>query len=460
MTRSSRPVECGVGPLFYCRGMTGSTTSAQRPGHGAPHRASVPWPVLRTWLLYLPLVVLSSTLAIATWDVRRQGDPSSEISDLAALLWFAGIAVAVTLAWRRRRPLEVAVITAVATLALPLDPVAALIAFGSLAARRLDRAVAGAGGLTFVAVLVSTWRDGRGRSPDSSVWQMLLSSPGETGPLAPLSLWLVLAISLALWAVSFGIAMLIRDRGRSRSSEAEDTAHRLVVAGLNDELARQAERERLAQEVHDALGHRLSLLSLHAGALQLRAGEDPALRESAELVRWGAEQAMRDLRALLAMLRQPTGPDLADAVPGLRDIALLIDETSRTGTTLISTVQLESLEDLDDLTSRSAFRIAQELLTNARRHAPGIGVRFLLRATAATGVAIEAANHLPPDAPAQIEAGSGLIGITTRVEQLGGQWRHWIDDQRVFRVAIHLPWVFPADTAADEPTVWTPEGAR
>jgi signal transduction histidine kinase len=398
--------------------------------------------MLRTWLLYLPLVVTSSALAASTWDSRRQGHGFIEaISGAGILVWLVGVALGVALGWRRRHPEVVTALAAVVTVLVPLDPVAVLIAFGSLTVRRLDRVVAGAGALTFVAVLVSTWRDGRGLSIESSFWQMVLSSSAEPGRLEPLSAWAVVAISLALTAIPFGVAMLIRDHARTRTTQAEGHAHRELVAGLNDELARQAERERLAQEVHDALGHRLSLLALHAGALQMRAGDDPAMRESADLVRWGAEQAMTDLRSLLTMLRQPGGPDVADSVPGLHDLALLIDEASRTGTTLISTVQLESLDDLDGLTSRSAFRIAQELLTNARRHAPRIGVRFLVRATPVTGVTIEAANHLPAGAAAEVEPGTGLTGIRTRVEQLGGRWRCWVDDRRVFRVAIHLPWV-------------------
>ena len=420
--------------------MTTSTSAAARDG--SRWRAILLGPTLRTWVLYVPLVLLSSTMAASTWDSRRFGHEQIETaSGLALLVLLAGLALGPSLALRRRYPEGVAIVTAAVTLLLPLDPVAALIAFGSLAVRRLDRVVAAIAGLTFVSVLVSTWRDAQGLSDSASFWRMIISGGAQVTASEPLSNWIVLAISLALTATSFGIAMLVRDLQRTRTVQAEDQVQRQVVAGLNDELARQAERERLAQEVHDALGHRLSLLSLHAGALQIRAGEDPALRESADLVRWGAEQAMTDLRSLLTMLRQPGTPDVADSIPSLRDMALLIDETSRTGVTLVSTVQLESIDDLDDLTSRTAFRIVQELLTNARRHAPGLGVRILVRATPAGGVEIEAANHLVAGAGPDVTPGSGLSGIATRVEQLGGQWRCWVDKQRVFRAAAHLPWV-------------------
>ena len=426
-----------VGPIAYIRGMTPASTQAHSAAPASRWRERLSGPVLRTWLVYVPLTVLSSVMAAGTWDSRQNDHtPIETASTLSMLLWLTGVLLGVSLAWRRRYPVGVAVFTAAVTLLLPLDPVAALIAFASLSARRLDRVVGAVVSLTALATVVSTWRDSRGVSEHSSFWRMVLSPEGSE----PLSVWAVLAVSAALLAVAFGIAMLVRDQLRSRTHQEEDRAHRQVVAGLNDVLARQAERERLAQEVHDALGHRLSLLSLHAGAVQVRA-TDPALQESAGLLRTGAEQAMTDLRALLTMLRRPGAPDVADSIPGVHDLALLIDETSRTGITLVSTVQLESIEELEDLTSRSAFRIAQEMLTNARRHAPGIGVRFLVRATPEAGVIIEAANHLPHDADPLVVAGSGLNGIRTRVEQLGGDFRQWVDERRVFRVAVRLPWV-------------------
>ncbi|MDO5504396.1 MAG: histidine kinase [Actinomycetia bacterium] len=416
-------------------------------------------PNTRMWVLYLPIAMVSSVLAIAMWENRAHpGREAGTATGAGVLLALAALVLAISLAWRRRFPVEVAVIAALVTLVLPLDPVVALIAFASLAVRRLDRVVGAVAALTFAAVLLSIWRDGRGTTKESSFWQIILAPVGQDVGLEPLSLLSTLVISLAHLGAAFALAMLVRDRLRARDTEEAGREHAQVVQGLSDELARQSERERLAQEVHDALGHRLSLLSLHAGALQLRAGDDPALHESASLVRWGAEQAMTDLRALLSMLRQPGSPDLAAAVPSLRDLALLIEENSQTGTTLISTVQMDSIEGLDELTSRSAFRVAQELLTNARRHAPGIGVRFLVRASPGTGIEIESANYLPPQAATEVRAGTGLTGLTTRVDQLGGQWRWWVDEQRVFRMAVHLPWVWRSiDEPAAAPT-WPARG--
>ncbi|MCE1180402.1 MAG: histidine kinase [Micrococcales bacterium] len=403
----------------------------------------------RTWLLYFPICFVTSVLAISTWDVRGGATPNAPASGPALLLWLLGLITAASLVCRRRFPEMVSIATSLVALLLPLDPVPALIAFGSATVRRLDQVTAALAALLFAATTASTWRDSRGTSTAASFWQMLRAEEGATG-LEPLALWVVLAISSALVAITFGVAMLIRDRAQASDRRESDAAQQVVVDSLSDEVARQAERERIAREVHDALGHRLSMLSLHAGALEMTAGDDQRLAQSAALVRANAQQSMADLRHLLATLQTPEAPDVATAVPTLRDVAALVDETLATGVTVVSTIQLESVERLDLQTSRSAYRLTQELLTNARKHAPGLGVRVLVRATPGTGVDIELANRVPAGGGATVRPGRGLTGAQTRVEQLAGEWRCWVDDDGVFRAAAHLPWVWSEAGAATD----------
>ncbi|KGN30509.1 hypothetical protein N802_06750 [Knoellia sinensis KCTC 19936] len=406
----------------------------------------------RTWFLYLPICLISTSLAVNSFEGRQPGYVAGgTMSDLGAIAFFIGIGAAVALRWRRRFPEIVVLATSAVALVLPLDPVPALIAFGSLLVRRLDRVALGLGALVTVATFSSTWRDSRGTSMDTSFWQFLRTQD-PSARFEPLSVWVVLLITAVLVCIAVGVAVLIRSRGSLAEAQSVVQEQRAVVDHLSDEVGRQAERERLAQEVHDALGHRLSLLSLHAGALEVNAGEDSRVAESAALVRANAQQSMADLRSLLAMLRQPDAPDVAAAVPTLRDVPALIDETVATGVTIVSVVQLEGLARLDETTSRSAFRITQELLTNARRHAPGIGVRVEVRASPEMGVQIEVANHLPPHAPVAFDPGSGLAGIRHRVLALGGEFRCVVDDRRVFRVASRMPWVWAADIGA----AWAP----
>ena len=405
---------------------------------------------LRTWALYVPVCVVSSTLAVASWDARR-----GAATDGASIgIWLLGILAAAGLAYRRRFPVAVVLGTSAVAIAVPLDPMAALIAFGSLTVRRLDRVTAALGGLVLAATTLATWRDSRGTTSASSFWQMLRASPsveGTSREFEPLTVTTVLIISGVLIALTFGGAMLLRDRSLSQARRDSEAAQQVVVDTLSTQLARQAERERIAREVHDALGHRLSLLSLHAGALELAAADNPRAAESAALVRANAQQSMADLRHLLATLQSPDAPDVAAAVPSLRDVTALVDESAATGVTLVSTIHLESVDRLDAQTSRSAYRLTQELLTNARKHAPGIGVRVIVRATPAEGVVVEVANHVPEHGSATIRPGRGLTGARTRVEQLGGDWGCWIDESRVFRAAAHLPWVWSADAAPTAP---------
>src|SRR5690606_24657871 len=161
-------------------------------------------------------------------------------------------------------------------------------------------------------------------------------------------------------------------------------------------------RERIGREVHDVLGHRLSLLNLHAGALESHAPPDGPLGESARLVRESAARAMEDLRSLLDMLNDPL-----EAGPAEPDLSLV---------------------DLP------------EMITNARRHAPGRPTRREVHGGPSRGMYIDARNpYGPPAAPGQ--GGQGLRGIAERVELLGGTLRYGLDEGgRTFRVTVELPW--------------------
>lgn len=442
-----------VGAGLYLDDMTATPLSRPSRPYGVERLLGIlRRPQVRTWLLYLPICTISSSLAVSAWETQRGGyDANGVMSGAAVLLFLIAMTAAVGLAWRRRFPELVALATGVLTLVLPIDPVAALIAFGSLMVRRLDRMTVALGGLLTVATFVTTWRDSRGTSINASFWQFFRSNDAAA-QFAPLAWWVVALITVMLVGLVVGLALLIRSRSSLSEAQLVVREQRAVVDTLSDEVARQSDRERIAQEVHDALGHRLSLLSLHAGALEVTAGDNIRTAESAALVRANAQQSMADLRSLLAMLRQPDSPDAAAAVPTLREVPALIDETIATGVNLVSVVQVDGLARLDETTSRSAFRITQELLTNARRHAPGIGVRVQVRVAPESGVEVEVANHLPPEAAMEFRPGSGLGGIRHRVLTLGGEFRCFVDDRRVFRVAVRMPWVWAAEI---EPT-WTP----
>jgi signal transduction histidine kinase len=218
--------------------------------------------------------------------------------------------------------------------------------------------------------------------------------------------------------------------------------------------ARRAERERIAREMHDVLAHRVSLLSVHAGALEYRtAGEAPPtldeVRAAAAVIRHNAHLAVEELRQVLVVLRDTaatgTAPEeVPDAPPErpqplLRDVPQLVDEARDAGQRVSAQLDLEPLADLPDNVQRTVYRTVQEGLTNARKHAAGAIVTVDV-GPADGQVRVEVANVLPVGVTAsEIPGiGAGLIGLAERVRLDGGRFEHGVHDGE-FRLAAYLP---------------------
>ena len=436
-------------PVLASRATTTSSGSARGGGFGAPavsaRLSTSGW--LGAMAVFLACL-MSATLACAygsTRDGQVAADGTGELDSLYVLWWLVGLGLAVAMMWRRRWPLHIGVVAGVVPILLPLDPLPALICLGTGVVHLRGRHVHALGALVTVATLVSLERDMSGATAEESFWRTVIDP--VDGPPRVLPWWVPVVVAVALVAATSGIALLRRSWSALNLSRVRGEVDRRALASLNAEVARQGERERLAREVHDALGHRLSLLSLHAGALEVATeGSDPRIRQSAQVVRDGAQQAMQDLRGLLEMLRRPDTPDVSAPEPTLSDVPALVDESVAAGMGVVSTVNLDSTASLDPTVNRSGYRITQELLTNARRHAPGIPVRVLVHAGPSSGVVIEVANYLsevgdgagPP--PGAVVPGNGLTGISERAAQHGGEAYSWIDELGVFRVAVRLPW--------------------
>jgi signal transduction histidine kinase len=191
--------------------------------------------------------------------------------------------------------------------------------------------------------------------------------------------------------------------------------------------------------VHDTVAHHISVISLQASALEVQrgAGEDQ-VRAAAQQVRSSAQQAIAEMRGLISTLRD--GDDAL--VPGatLDDLAGLLDGARRQGRWVTSTVFVSDGAQASTALTRATFRIVQEALTNALKHAPGRPVEVSVRASAATGVAIRVANPLAPGArPLVPGTGSGLIGVRERAARLGGTVAVRVDGGWHVLEA-HLPW--------------------
>jgi signal transduction histidine kinase len=229
--------------------------------------------------------------------------------------------------------------------------------------------------------------------------------------------------------------LLVRSlRDRARQAEEEQR--------LRVEEARHLERERLAREMHDVLAHRISLLAVHAGALEFRQDAPAEETRAAGVIRQCAYEAMEDLREVIGVLRE--GADASDPQrpqPTLTDLPALIEESLRTGTPVTLDNRIGDLSSVPARIGRHAYRIVQEGLTNARKHAPGAGVRVTVGRSPGTEMTVEVRNAVSPaTAAGRIPgSGTGLIGLRERVDLIGGRLDHGPTPGGDFRLRAWLP---------------------
>jgi len=367
------------------------------------------------------------------------GQASGNISStLLALDIAAGLAscalLPVLLRWPVPGALALAVLAAVSPAATPASTYATL----HVAQRRRFPVAAAVAGVGVVALLTrELWRP---VGSLSSLW------------------WVVLVLVAEAALVGWGElsqarqALLNSLREQARRAEAEQ-------AGRVAE-ARAAERASIAREMHDVLAHRLSLLATYAGALEYRPDAPPdQLARAAGVVRAGVHQALEELREVIGVLRDDDLTAVARPQPGLSDLKALVEETRDAGTPVDLRERITQPEALPDSLGRTAYRIVQEGLTNARKHAPGRPVLLLLDGRPGDRLLVELVNPMAPVSPAEgpsaagpslngSGAGTGLIGLTERVRLTGGEIDHGVAPDGQFRLRALLPW--PAVPAAPE----------
>ena len=196
-----------------------------------------------------------------------------------------------------------------------------------------------------------------------------------------------------------------------------------------------AERQRIAREMHDVLAHRISLVSMYSGALAYRDDLNPGqTREIAETIRENANLALTELRGVLGSLR---GEDGDRPQPTLADLPGLIADNRAAGLRIeFSGV---TLEGLSPAVGRHAYRIVQEGLTNARKHAPGTKVEVRLSGGPGSGLWIELRNPVNGRGAAVPGGGYGLLGLAERTGLVDGWIEHGIRDD-VFQLEAWMPW--------------------
>lgn len=236
----------------------------------------------------------------------------------------------------------------------------------------------------------------------------------------PVVEWLVLMGTLLFGVVFPWLAGRYWRQGRELAAAGWARADQLereqrIVA----DRARLRERARIAQDMHDSLGHELSLIAVRAGALQVAADLPGHHRAAASDLRAAAATATDRLREIIGVLRDE-GDETAPLAPPGETVAQLVARAAESG--LVVRYEDDGT-DASDGAGRVAYRVVQEALTNAAKYAPGAPVTVTATRTGAA-TTIEVTNGPPPQGgsprPAAPEGGSGLADLRARVLAGGG----------------------------------------
>ncbi|KYH45173.1 histidine kinase [Branchiibius sp. NY16-3462-2] len=384
----------------------------------SPQPTRTPWGIAWRFLLAAAIGALS-------WVALFPQEHASDLVNLWLMIGdpVVGILCLVgALRWVRRYPVAVGLLTAAAACVAPVAGGAAAYALGSVSTRRQWREIAVVGVANVLSGIVASWI--YPRSDDSSPW------------------WSELLIGVLVTAVVIAVGVAVGQRRQLVANLREQVAAAQREQAVREDAARATERTRIAREMHDVLAHRISLVAMHAGALAYRPDLTATERTTAaRTVEENAHLALQELRDVLGVLRDPTtGVESPESPqPLIGDIQALVEE-SRAAGVRVDLEQRVSGEPSATI-SRTAYRVLQEGLTNARKHAPNTAVRVLVDGAPEDGVSIVVTNPLPLSRnDSQLPgAGMGLLGVSERVTRVGGTASHG-PERDGFRLAVWLPW--------------------
>ncbi len=304
-------------------------------------------------------------------------------------------------------------------------------------------ALAAVRGVAFTLLLWSAYRAGRARAtwrqaiaPGAAMLCCLaarvLFLPAGQDPAAAAATYLALtAASVVFVALPLLIGRYVAQHERL-VAELDRHAQRLRrERELVAERERLRERLRIARDMHDALGHRLGLVSVQAAALEVAdlPGEQAA---AVRRLATAARGAVDELHELVGALREP---DEGAREPGVEAIGVLVAEFRRAGVPVTLTT-LGEPKRLSAAAGRAAYRVVEEGLTNAARHAPGQAVTVRVE-WESDALLVTLVNPLPGE-PAAPGGGHGLRGLAERVRPAGGMLDHRVSEEG-FRLFAMLP---------------------
>ncbi|MFF3621103.1 sensor histidine kinase [Streptomyces sp. NPDC002467] len=299
-----------------------------------------------------------------------------------------------------------------------------------------------------------------------AVMYLRTSGDTEAGRTFVLMLSVFVAVALTVPPVLLGLYMGARRRLMESLRERADSLERELSlladrAEERAEWARTEERTRIAREMHDVVAHRVSLMVVHAAALEAVAAKDPVrAAKNAALVGDMGRQALTELREMLGVLRREEpvrvavpaaaaaavpvalvgGPGVEDG-PSLCELEALVGQSRVAGMVVEMVVHGEAVSAYAAEVEQTAYRVVQEALTNCHKHAPG--ARVVVRLAHREGEVAMQVENGPCDAqapePGLPSGGNGLVGMRERVLGLGGVFVSGPTDGGGFKVSAVLP---------------------
>ncbi|MEV6402021.1 histidine kinase [Streptomyces bobili] len=424
MRGDDRPVPVPQAAIFPTRRWLLPSAVATELDPDAGRSGRRPRRTARDWLVDFTCFVIAVVLGLVVADTLTEQEHLPHSLVVADQLLGALACAAVWL--RRRWPLGLAAATIPFAFLSTTSAGACTIALFTLAVHRPFRYVAWVGGLQLAVIPLLLWA-----RPDPDL---------EYGPAV---VWTVL-ITVAV----IGWGMLVRSKRQLMLSLRDRARRAETEARLRAEQAQRLAREAIAREMHDVLAHRLTLLSVHAGALEFRpdAPREEIVR-AAGVIRESAHEALQDLREIIGVLRAGEGEhdDAGRPQPTLAALDALVAESREAGMKVTLDQRVTDPAAVPASVGRTAYRITQECLTNTRKHAPGAEAAVVVVGAPGEGLTVTVRNPAPEgDIPPVPGSGQGLIGLTERATLTGGRLEHGPWEDGGFEVRAWLPWPAPA----------------
>jgi signal transduction histidine kinase len=337
-----------------------------------------------------------------------------------------GLAAGVVLVLRRRAPTATFAISGVLVLALfaidstagAVAVIAPAVALYTLALSRGRIQLVGAVAAAAAAVVLAD-----------------LFLAGGHGP--------TLTLQTAAHVSLVAIPVLAAEALRNRRAYVQVLLERLELAEREreEEVERRAQQERLriARDLHDVLAHTLTTINVQAGVAAHLLDRDPRpARDALATIEAQSHEALEELRSILGVLRENGQAAALEPAPDLRSLGTLIDHARSTGLEVSFQVEGEQPAEVPGAVQLAAFRILQESLTNARRHAPGAAAEVAL-AYRPDRLRLAIENDVRHTANGNGNPGAGILGMRERSAALGGTLEARRSGER-FRVVAELPY--------------------